>query len=150
MTSRPERGRRRRSCDDEWVPGRGWLRCGQMAAGACLVMTVPACTSSGSSGQASGTRPSAAVSASAGTSGDGSSVAPGGPGQVLPCSASIGSRPGPDASYQVVVQNVAVPAAPVLQVSFSGETDPAVGLVAKRGPEVRAGAAGDLWVAPGL
>jgi hypothetical protein len=47
-----------------------------------------------------------------------------------------------------VVQNVAVPAGP-LQVAFSGETDPAVGLFAKWGLEVRAGAAVDLQVAPG-
>jgi hypothetical protein len=69
--------------------------------------------------------------------------------ELLPCAASIGGRPGLYGNYRVVAENVGVPADQVLQVSVSGEADPAVGLFAKWGLEVRAGAAVDIQVAPG-
>jgi hypothetical protein len=71
-----------------------------------------------------------------------------GTGQVE-CRWSIRASPDPPGSYRVVVQDVAVPAAPVLQANESGETDPAMRLFAKWGLFVRAGAPVDLQVRSG-
>lgn len=116
--------------------------------GACLVAAVAACTSSESSGQRVCPPRSVAASASVGVGGGEPSSVPSGVAE-LSCAASIDARPHPPANYRVVVQNVAVPTAPVLQANASGETDPAVRLFAKWGLVVRTGAAIDLQVAPG-
>jgi hypothetical protein len=49
----------------------------------------------------------------------------------LPCGSSIQTLPDPPGDYRVVVQNVAVPTASLLQTSETGETDPAVRQFAK-------------------
>ena len=123
------------------------MRWGKAALGTCVVMIAAGCTAPEGSGRAGGGGPVAASSSVGVVVTD--SATPAGIAELLPCAASIGGRPGPPVSYRVVVENVGVPTEQVLQVSASGETDPAVGLFAKWGLEVRAGVAVDLQVAPG-
>jgi hypothetical protein len=116
-------------------------------AGGCLVMLVAACTSSAGSDQRA-----------APSSADGSASMPGGVSELpsvaagagqVECRWSIRASPDPPGNYLVVVRDVAVPAAPVLQANESGETDPAMRLFAKWGLVVRAGAPVDLQVESG-
>jgi hypothetical protein len=118
------------------------------AAGGCALLLLPACTPSGGS-----RHPVAAPSPVVGSPSavDGMNGVPTVAASIdqVSCGWSIAARPDPPGDYRVVVQNVAVPAASVLQANESGDPDPAVRLFAKWGLVVRAGASVDLQVGSG-
>lgn len=121
-----------------------WVR----AATGGAVVLLAGCTSPAPSDQgATASDPVAVVAPTpAGASAE-PSLAPGV--GLVSCASSIAGLPDPPGDYRLVVRNVAVPTASVLQVGDPGETDPAARLFAKWGLVVRAGAAVDLQVGPG-
>lgn len=68
---------------------------------------------------------------------------------LVSCASSIQGLPDPPGDYRLVVRNVALPTASVLEAGDSGGTDPAAWLFAKWALVVRASAAVDLQVGPG-
>lgn len=107
----------------------------RVTLGACLVMLLAGCTSSGGSdqrGRTPSSSPSTALSVN-----------------DVSCATSIQSASDPPDNYRVVAPGVAVPTAPVLQASDTRETDRTLRLFAKWGLVVRTDTVADLQVGPG-